>query len=315
MNLSLKELRNEALEPISYYMKMFDTDFVMDRHYHPYIELMYCQSGQFCFEVGEAQGHGKRKFTAHKISAGECIVIDALVPHRIYDTQGMIYNVEFKVRNKAEYNPFGVFDVLSINFSNFTRRGAWAQIAKEESGYCILSDVENVEMCFRIFLDELFDGTDNFEQAFAAQGKLVMLLAEIGKCKTIGKPNGSLWYIRRTQEYINHHFSSDIRIDDIAKFIGVSKAYLQRIFREYTGTTILKTINLVRVERAKQMLMSSNQSVKQIGEQSGFRNNQHFICRFKFTTGVTPSEYRKRQRYKMLDHQSDLHESGPFRED
>ena len=312
MTVSLKDLRNEALEPISYYMKAFDKTFSMDRHYHPYIELMYCQSGQFCFEVCEAGENGKRKFVSHKISAGEFIIIDAMIPHRIYETEGVIYNMEFKVRNKAEYNPFGVFDVLSINFSTFTRQGAWAQIAQEKNGYCILSDMENVEMCFRIFLEELFDGTNSFEQAFAAQGKLVMLLAEIGKCKMIGKPNGSLWYIRRTQEYINHHFSSDIRIDDIADFVGVSKAYLQRIFHAYTGTTILKTLNSVRVERAKQMLMSSNLSVGQIGAQSGFRNSQHFIYEFKCSAGVTPSEYRKRQHYKTYNHETMNHESDPF---
>ena len=312
MTVSLKNLRNEALEPISYYMKTFDNTFSMVRHFHPYIELMYCQSGQFFFEVLETGENGKRKFTSYKISAGEFIIIDAMVPHRIYETEAMIYNVEFKIRNKAEYNPFGVFDVLSINFSNLMKQGAWAQIAQEKNGYCILSDMENVEMCFRIFLNELFDGTNSFEQSFAAQGKLVMLFAEIGKCKMIGKPNGSLWYIRRAQEYINHHFASDIRIEHIAEFAGVSKAYLQRIFRAYTGTTILKTINSVRVERAKQMLMSTNLSVKQIGEQSGFRNSQHFIYEFRCSCGVTPSEYRKRLHYKMLNHQSLSHESGPF---
>lgn len=224
----------------------------------------------------------------------------------------MIYNVEFKVKNKSEYNPFGVFDVLSINFANLMRQGAWKQIAREKNDYCILSDMKNVGTCFRIFLEELFNGTNSFEQAFATQGKLVMLLAEIGKCKAIGKSGGNLWYIRRAQEYINHHFVFNIRIDEIAKFVGVSKAYLQRIYRAYTGTTILKAINTIRVERAKQMLMSSNLSVKQVGEQSGFRNNQHFIYEFKETTGVTPSEYRKRLQYKSYNHESKFHESNVF---
>ena len=315
MTVSLKELKNEALEPISYYMKMFDDTFSMVRHFHPYFELMYCQSGQFFFEVCETDERGKKRFINHKISAGEFIIVDAMVPHRIYNTKAMIYNVEFKVRNKAEYNPFGVFDVFSLNFSNFMRQGAWAQIAEEKNGYCILTDMESVEMSLRVFLDELFQGTNNFEQSFAAQSKLVTLFAEIGKCKTIGKPNGCLWYIRRTQEYIAHHFASNIKIDDIAEFIDISKAYLQRIFHEYTGTTILKTINSVRVERAKQLLMSTSLSVKQICGQSGFRNSQHFIYEFKNTVGVTPSDFRKRFRYKMYDHQATHHESGPFLEE
>ncbi len=296
-------------------MKMFDDTFSMVRHFHPYFELMYCQSGQFFFEVCETDERGKKRFINQKISAGEFIIVDAMVPHRIYNTKAMIYNVEFKVRNKAEYNPFGVFDVFSLNYSNFMRQGAWAQIAEEKNGYCILTDMESVEMSFRVFLDELFHGTNNFEQSFAAQSKLVTLFAEIGKCKTIGKPNGCLWYIRRTQEYIAHHFASNIKIDDIAEFIDISKAYLQRIFHEYTGTTILKTINSVRVERAKQLLMSTSLSVKQICGQSGFRNSQHFIYEFKNTVGVTPSDFRKRFRYKMYDHQATHHESGPFLEE
>ncbi len=315
MAITFRKLKNEVLEPVSYYMKKFDGTFSMSRHYHPYLEFMYCQSGQFAFEVYEEED-GKKQFNLYTIAAGAFVVIDAMVPHRIItETEAMIYNVEFEVKTKSEYNPYGIFDVLSVNYASIMGQGGWQQIAAAKNGYSIVTDMENVEFCARSFLAELYDGVKNFEQALSVQSKQIMLLAEIGKCKSVGKPSGCLWYIKRVWEYINRNYASDIKIEEIAASVSLSKAYLQRIFRAYTGSTILQSINEARVNRAKQLLRETNLSVGQIVSQAGFKNSQHLIYEFKRTAGITPSEYRREIQQRKVNHQMLTHDSGPFRED
>ena len=314
--VTLKKLKNEVLEPISYYMKNFNKNFLMSRHLHPYIEIMYCRSEHFTFEVYEENDEGQKVFNTYIVSPGEFVIIDAMVPHRLVtdiESDSMIYNVEFEVKEREQYNPYGVFDAISVDYSQMMSRGGWAQIANAKGGYAILTDTENVEHCFRVLLNILYGGIDSFEKACEVQARQMMLFAEISKCKVSLRTGGCVMYIKQAQEFINKNYASDIRIEDVARHVKVNKTYLQRLFRTYTGTTMLRSINALRVGKAQQLLSESNLSMEQIAAQTGFKNRQHLIYEFKNQISVTPSDYRKQYQQQLLDHQARMHDSHPFK--
>lgn len=98
--------------------------------------------------------------------------------------------------------------------------------------------------------------------------------------------------IARIQEYIEQHISEDISLNDVAAWVGLSPAYVSRTFKKSTGQNFVEYLNICRVEQAKQLLKSTQLSIKEIGFKSGFNSMQSFIRTFKKLENCTPSQYR-----------------------
>ena len=86
-------------------------------------------------------------------------------------------------------------------------------------------------------------------------------------------------------------FVEDISLNDVAEWINLSPAYVSRIFKEETGETFVEYISRERITRAKQLLQSTNLSIKDVGFKCGFNNMQTFIRTFKRIENCTPSQY------------------------
>lgn len=78
----------------------------------------------------------------------------------------------------------------------------------------------------------------------------------------------------------------------LADAVGMSPAYLCRVFRQTQGISISDYINRTRIEEAKRLLIETDIKVMELGEQLGVENMQYFFVLFKQATGVTPRQYR-----------------------
>jgi len=96
--------------------------------------------------------------------------------------------------------------------------------------------------------------------------------------------------------YLHSESHRDISLEEVAARVGLSKFYFSREFRRVTGYTFLSYINLIRCEKAKQMLIESNLTIGEIGRACGFDNQSYFSRTFLKRTGVLPSAYRAAQR-------------------
>lgn len=91
------------------------------------------------------------------------------------------------------------------------------------------------------------------------------------------------------QNYDNCNFNNQI----IADHFGMSLSYLSQYFKTNVGRTIVDFTTDLRMEKAKQLLNSTNFKLANISEEVGYYNVSSFIRRFKQEIGVTPGEYRK----------------------
>jgi LacI family transcriptional regulator len=94
--------------------------------------------------------------------------------------------------------------------------------------------------------------------------------------------------------FIQEHACEPIKLDDVSRTTGANGATLRRRFKSVLGRTVHEEIQRVRVERAKQLLVSTDWPFKQIARQSGFCSVQHMTTRIREATGHTPREYRER---------------------
>jgi transcriptional regulator GlxA family with amidase domain len=103
-------------------------------------------------------------------------------------------------------------------------------------------------------------------------------------------------YVRRCVNLLSERMSEDARIEELAKELGISAAYLQRLFRQVHGMTIIDYLNRMRIERAKLLLLNTDDPVVEIAMEAGFNSRQHFTRVFTSLEGISPQEYRREKR-------------------
>jgi len=101
-------------------------------------------------------------------------------------------------------------------------------------------------------------------------------------------------HVSEAKRFIRRTFCSpELSISAIARAVGLSEAYVCRLFHEATGKTVHEYIAECRIERAKELL-SAGRTIKmtEIAARAGFSDANYFAKAFRKAMGVAPSEYR-----------------------
>ncbi len=94
--------------------------------------------------------------------------------------------------------------------------------------------------------------------------------------------------------YITRNFhDSNLSINSIADELGVSIQYLSVSFKKQTGSGILTYLHKVRRDKAKDLLVNTKMSIKDISGKVGYYTDIGFIRAFKRYEGLTPGKYRE----------------------
>lgn len=100
-------------------------------------------------------------------------------------------------------------------------------------------------------------------------------------------------YTQRCKDYVYRHYREKIYLDHIADMLGISSSYLSRLFKKETGTSLQDFINEVRVEKAANLLIYSEETLPGIAEYVNFPSQSYFGKIFKQKMKMTPKQYRE----------------------
>ena len=100
-------------------------------------------------------------------------------------------------------------------------------------------------------------------------------------------------YLVEMKDSFDHHCSEAFSLDIYQERYGISKYRLCREFSANFGQPPLRYLNEQRLQRAKEMLLTSDMNVQTISSLVGFDNVNHFINLFKKYVGTTPSVFRQ----------------------
>ncbi|WP_050184031.1 response regulator transcription factor [Domibacillus robiginosus] len=92
--------------------------------------------------------------------------------------------------------------------------------------------------------------------------------------------------------YISRHIEQKISLDEVAASLYLNPSYFSRLFKKEVGETFVEYVIKIKMNRAKELLDETYDSVGKICEKLGYDNQSYFIKLFKNHTGVTPAEYR-----------------------
>jgi len=105
--------------------------------------------------------------------------------------------------------------------------------------------------------------------------------------------SGSRDEVASVKNYIYQHYAEDLSLETLAEKVYLSSGYLSFIFKKETGMNLNRFIRVVRMEKAKELLCSSNMKVAQVSEQVGIPNVSYFCRSFREYYGCSPESYRK----------------------
>ena len=104
--------------------------------------------------------------------------------------------------------------------------------------------------------------------------------------------------IDELMKYMRSNFGYKLTLGFLAAHVHLSREYLSRCFKQYTGKNISEFLLEIRMSRAKEMLRISSYSVADIGVYCGYPSVSNFQKTFKKYVGIPPSEYRKKHKNK-----------------
>lgn len=100
-------------------------------------------------------------------------------------------------------------------------------------------------------------------------------------------------YTQLCVDYISKHYQEKIYLNEIAENLNISESYLSRIFRREKGIQFQDYVVQVRLEKAANLLIYSNESISRIAEYVNFPSQSYFGKLFKEKYKMTPKKYRE----------------------
>lgn len=93
--------------------------------------------------------------------------------------------------------------------------------------------------------------------------------------------------------YMQEHLNQHITLDELSKLVHIEKSYMVRLFRKETGKTPVDTLISMRLDRALDLIATTELSIYEIASQCGYNTVSFFISTYKQRYGVTPEAHRE----------------------
>jgi two-component system response regulator YesN len=99
--------------------------------------------------------------------------------------------------------------------------------------------------------------------------------------------------VENAKKIIEKNFAGDISLEQVAKHVHLSPAYLSELFKKETGMSFIDYKTIIRIEHAKKLLETPAMNISEISGKVGYSDPKYFSKLFKRITGKTIYEYRK----------------------
>lgn len=245
--------------------------------------------------------------------------INAKYPY-FYEMQGLnSYCILLTLEGKAILNYFSKEFILNENTLVFIDCNIHHSLKIYSSSWHFIEIFVNgatISQYFKLFSDnnlisiniknnnnifKLFDKIKNHyecntTQEFAINSKIIMdLLTEIILQKETSNNCNIPSYILEIKNKFEKDYQNQYTLDILSKEYHINKFKIAREFTKYINMPPINYLIKCRIDKAKELLWNTNESISEIGRLVGIENTTHFINLFKRQTNVTPLAYRNKR--------------------
>ena len=99
--------------------------------------------------------------------------------------------------------------------------------------------------------------------------------------------------VEKVKSYVYEHYADELSVEILGKGVYLSPGYMSYIFKKETGEGLTHFIREFRLEKAKELLCTTNKKIVQICKETGFTNASYFCKSFREYYGCSPEKFRK----------------------
>ncbi len=163
-----------------------------------------------------------------------------------------------------------------------------------------VSDITDISALVRNMCYEQYSANRNRKQSVDLYFRLLLykLNEKLAMRFEGGKIAESLYFEKLLwlRESIYRWPGRDYSIDDMAKELSLSRSRFQHLYSETFGVSVNKDIINSRLDKAKELLLTSERSLNEIAGLIGYSSPQYFVRQFRKELGVTPMQFKKSQK-------------------
>lgn len=251
------------------------------QHFHDSYEVHFTVSDNLKFIIDNE---------LYEAPKGSVFIIDSFVPHMTLVPDGAWferYTIHIKPEVLEELNTFSDYDLVEL--FDFKEMGNACHIKLDQHGILMFESLLSRQIDY---LRADYFGAEVFQKLTLTEilFYLLRMRKEGVSQQAHGVSDENYKLAKKIIDYILDNLELDLNLDVISSTFFRSKSTINRIFKQYCGTTVNQFISSRRIYRACELL-KENIPVFIVCEKSGFTDYNHFIRVFKKYVGITPKQY------------------------
>ena len=280
-------MADNALWDFSFHVEYSENDIwkhpIAYTHFHKIYEIYYLIENEIVYFIDDKTYH---------IPEGTVVIVP---PYKIHTTRGL--NDRCRKRLLI-YIPESFVECYLRDDPNLLKRLETAPFTIKQSKRKSIED-----LMFKL-LNEYQKNQGSIVLQKALLGELLVNLYRLSiesaketGSRSIRKGTGQ---IQSITNYITSHYYSDISLESLSKKFFMHPSYISRAFKQQLNISFTDFLKSVRIREVTLLLQSSELSVMQIAEKTGFDSSTSLCRAFKSVMGTTPLQYRKSYKNNVL---------------
>ena len=259
-------------------------------HYHDYVQIWYVKKGQCLHYL-----NGKE----YKLSKGDIFILPPMMKHKIVSED--MENTELLECGFLE-------EFISKNkdsgYEEFLKPFL---IGKDEVKPLFSLDGDAVKEIEKIF-DELmyeYEYKEKYFELYIKTGilKILSIVARKYNKSIVTEKNNILGKHKEVIVGIIDTLAKNpqkrMYIEEASEMANMSPTHFSYVFKQITGRTFMEYVRFLKISRARELLLETKKTVKEISALLGFEDVAYFDRVFKKEVGITPVQFRKVQKNNM----------------
>lgn len=267
-DVEIGHVQQNTAKLLSITTSKFEEDWISAPHTHYYTEIFYIKSGK---------GHMQVEDNLLSLNPDMLVIINAHVQHS-------------EISSPTEPLEYFVIGAERLQIRN-----------NANSDYTVILDAgrqPSFRQCFENILEEMHNEQEGYREI--CQNYLEILVRKICRKQCVSFETSDSRTGNRechkAKQYVEANYQEKITLDTLAKICNINKYYLSHRFSEIYGQSPIAYLNQVRINACMDLLKSTNYSIEEIADSTGFSSRSYLAQVFQKTCGMTCQQYRKTNR-------------------
>ena len=285
--MSIFNKENIYYQMYNYYSMNYKS-YNMNFHSHAASEIMYVKEGNCSVYINIDNNHSGNKEKVN-LRAGQFIFIDQNIEHKLHIdsiTPCKLMNIEYHAGNKKE--------TLRIDISEAKENVPSLKIFFDNPAiYICLQDDGSVCDAMNDLLCELEKYKNTNKDYYYLENLLfIRFMIEFARLRENNTKDTDLIYIKKAKEFLIENIKNNPSLNDVAEYAGICHTYVYKLFKQHLDMGFSDYKNMLKLQNAEYLLRNTEMKIKDIANDSGYNNRQHFGRIFVQKYKTNPKEYR-----------------------